>query len=58
MSEPPPNGEGKQRPYYDREAAARRRAARLAKLKQAWGFGTAIVKRPSDATMDMIKKAR
>lgn len=52
--------ESPRRPYYDRVAAAHRRAARLAaeraKWAQAFGFGTAIVMKPSDATMEMIRK--
>lgn len=46
------------RPYYDFEAADRRRAARIAaerpKWAQAFGFGTAIVRRPSDEMMKRL----
>lgn len=46
------------RPYYDAEAADRRQRARLAAERQKWarafGFGTAIVRRPSDETMKRL----
>lgn len=44
------------RPYYDVKAAAKRRAERIAKLKQALGFGRAVVLPVSDETMKMIDK--
>lgn len=53
----PMNDEPK-RPYYDFEAAYRRQRARLAAERQKWaqafGFGTAIVRRPSDETMKRL----
>lgn len=42
------------RPYYDAEAAAKRKAARLAELRA--GLGAVVVRRPSDATMRLIEK--
>lgn len=42
------------RPYYDAEKAAQRRAARIAALKRALGFGTATVAKPSDETMKRL----
>lgn len=42
------------RPYYDSEAAEKRRAERIAKLKQALGFGKAILVKPSDETMKRL----
>lgn len=45
------------RPYYNAEAAAKRRAERIAKLKQALGFGKAIVVKPSDETMKRLEHA-
>lgn len=50
------------RPYYDFESADRRQRARLAaeraKWVQAFGFGTAIVRRPSDETMRWINELK
>lgn len=50
------------RPYYDAEAADRRRADRLAAERQKWarafGFGRAIVLRPSDETMRRLNELK
>lgn len=46
--------EPKKRPYYDAESADRRRAERIAKLKQALGFGTAVILPVSDETMKRL----
>lgn len=54
--------EPKKRPYYDAEAYDRRKRERLAderaKWARAFGFGTAIVRRPSDETMRRINELK